>query len=202
VLNGRFLILAQTRARSAAQLLRTSSHRTTRQGLRSLSGHDLPRRTILMPWSKSETIITTALVYQMSPKPYAGRRQLDIIGRQQIRNSAHWLCGTWDGCTNMGTASHRLAPIRTYEFLELNTAQDFHLAKRYYDTALDTNDEAYLPVMLSLFRLHAHSLWHTLIGREGGLSLWSSKKIDSSKSYFFVAITRGYSWIFRLRPDR
>lgn len=57
--------------------------------------------------------------------------------------------------------------------------QDFHLAKRHYDIALETNVEAYLPVMLSLFRLHAHSLWHTLIGREGGLSLWSSKKIDS-----------------------
>ncbi|KAI0272118.1 hypothetical protein BGY98DRAFT_1002630 [Russula aff. rugulosa BPL654] len=57
--------------------------------------------------------------------------------------------------------------------------QDFHLAKRHYDIALETNVEAYLPVMLSLFRLHTHSLWYTLIGREGGLSLWSSKKMDS-----------------------
>jgi SEL1 protein len=45
----RFLILAQTRACSAAPLLRTSSHRTTRRRLRSLSGHDQPRRTISMP---------------------------------------------------------------------------------------------------------------------------------------------------------
>lgn len=44
-----FLILAQTKACSAAPLLRTSSHRTTRQSLRSLSGHDQPRRTISMP---------------------------------------------------------------------------------------------------------------------------------------------------------
>jgi hypothetical protein len=84
----------------------------------------------------------------------------------------------------MGTAFHRLAPIRTYELLELSMAQDFHLAKRHYDIALQTNVEAYLPVMLSLFRLHAHSLWYTLIGREGGLSLWSSKNIDSGKLYF------------------
>jgi len=62
-------------------------------------------------------------------------------------------------------------------------AQDFHLAKRHYDFALDTNMEAYLPVTLSLFRLHARSLWHTLTGRGGGLSLWSSNDADSGKSY-------------------
>jgi SEL1 protein len=76
-------------------------------------------------------------------------------------------------------------------------AQDFHLAKRHYDIALETNVEAYLPVMLSLFRLHAHSLWHTLIGREGGLSLWSSKTVDSGGSYLFqnhsFENTHGYS---------
>ncbi|KAI0000900.1 hypothetical protein BJV77DRAFT_1057826 [Russula vinacea] len=57
--------------------------------------------------------------------------------------------------------------------------QDFYLAKRHYDIALETNVEAYLPVMLSLFRLHARSLWHTFTGGESGLSLWSGKKIDS-----------------------
>ena len=62
-------------------------------------------------------------------------------------------------------------------------AQDFHLAKRHYDIALETNVEAYLPVMLSLFRLHARSLWHTLTGGDGGLSLWS-KKTDDGKLYF------------------
>ncbi|KAI0002186.1 HCP-like protein [Russula compacta] len=57
--------------------------------------------------------------------------------------------------------------------------QDFHLAKRHYDIALETNVEAYLPVTLSLFRLHARSLWHTLTGREGGLSIWSNNEVDS-----------------------
>jgi len=56
--------------------------------------------------------------------------------------------------------------------------QDFHLAKRHYDIALETNVEAYLPVTLSLFRLHARSLWHTLMGRDGGLSLWSKDSVD------------------------
>lgn len=40
--------------------------------------------------------------------------------------------------------------------------QDFHLAKRYYDQALETNDEAYLPVTLSLFKLRVRSAWNTL----------------------------------------
>ncbi|TFY81441.1 hypothetical protein EWM64_g2573 [Hericium alpestre] len=50
--------------------------------------------------------------------------------------------------------------------------QDFHLAKRHYDVALDTNNEAYLPVTLSLIKLHVRSLWHTLMGGKDGLSLW------------------------------
>jgi SEL1 protein len=40
--------------------------------------------------------------------------------------------------------------------------QDFHLAKRYYDHALETNEEAYLPVTLSLFKLRLRSAWNTL----------------------------------------
>lgn len=40
--------------------------------------------------------------------------------------------------------------------------QDYHLAKRYYDQALETNDEAYLPVTLSLLKLRARSAWNTI----------------------------------------
>jgi SEL1 protein len=39
--------------------------------------------------------------------------------------------------------------------------QDFHLAKRFYDQALETNEEAYLPVTLSLFKLRLRSAWNT-----------------------------------------
>lgn len=39
--------------------------------------------------------------------------------------------------------------------------QDFHLAKRYYDLALETNEEAYLPVTLSLFKLRLRSAWNS-----------------------------------------
>ena len=43
----------------------------------------------------------------------------------------------------------------------IGLTQDFHLAKRYYDNALETNDEAYLPVMISLFKLRLRSAWNT-----------------------------------------
>ncbi|KAL4766648.1 ubiquitin ligase complex subunit HRD3 [Aspergillus foveolatus] len=40
--------------------------------------------------------------------------------------------------------------------------QDFHMAKRYYDLALETSSEAYLPVKLSLLKLRARSAWNRL----------------------------------------
>jgi SEL1 protein len=52
--------------------------------------------------------------------------------------------------------------------------QNYRLAKTYYDQALETNDEAYLPALLSLIKLYARSIWHTLQGGQNGLDLWSS----------------------------
>lgn len=41
--------------------------------------------------------------------------------------------------------------------------QDFHLAKRHYDLALETNPrEAYLPVVLALYKLRFRSWWNTV----------------------------------------
>jgi len=42
--------------------------------------------------------------------------------------------------------------------------QDFHLAKRFYDQALETNQEAYLPVKLSLMKLRLRSWWNGVSG--------------------------------------
>ncbi|KAM6502505.1 hypothetical protein JOM56_002482 [Amanita muscaria] len=56
--------------------------------------------------------------------------------------------------------------------------QDFHLAKRHYDLALETNSEAYLPVMLSLAKLYAKSVWHTLTGGTGGLNIWNGDNLE------------------------
>ena len=40
--------------------------------------------------------------------------------------------------------------------------QDFHMAKRYYDLALATNQEAYFPVKLSLIKLRIRHLWNRI----------------------------------------
>ncbi|KAJ5091359.1 Tetratricopeptide-like helical [Penicillium alfredii] len=41
-------------------------------------------------------------------------------------------------------------------------AQDFYMAKRYYDLALETNTEAYLPVKLSLLKLRIRGYWNRI----------------------------------------
>lgn len=57
--------------------------------------------------------------------------------------------------------------------------QDFHLAKRHYDLALQTNSEAYLPVVLSLVKLYIRSIWHTLMGGQNGLNIWTPDEVDT-----------------------
>lgn len=44
----------------------------------------------------------------------------------------------------------------------LGVDQDFHLAKRFYDQALETNQESYFPVKLSLAKLRIRSFWNTI----------------------------------------
>ena len=44
----------------------------------------------------------------------------------------------------------------------LGVEQDFHLAKRFYDQALETNQEAYLPVSMALLKLRLRSFWNTI----------------------------------------
>lgn len=44
----------------------------------------------------------------------------------------------------------------------IGVEQDYHLAKRFYDQALEINQEAYLPVKLSLTKLRMRSFWNTI----------------------------------------
>ncbi|KAL7413451.1 hypothetical protein BDY24DRAFT_388595 [Mrakia frigida] len=55
----------------------------------------------------------------------------------------------------------------------LGVPQDWHLAKRNYDLALETNPEASLPVNLALIKLYARSIYASLTGGpQKSLSLW------------------------------
>ncbi|KAG8803808.1 ERAD-associated protein [Serendipita sp. 399] len=55
----------------------------------------------------------------------------------------------------------------------IGAQQDFHLAKRYYDMALETNHHAYFPIVLSLIKLHLRSLWYIMRGgKQQNLILW------------------------------
>jgi len=45
----------------------------------------------------------------------------------------------------------------------IGVSQDYHLAKRFYDLALETNSEASLPVTLALMKLYMRSVWDYII---------------------------------------
>lgn len=56
--------------------------------------------------------------------------------------------------------------------------QDFHLAKRFYDQAFETNREAYLPVKLALIKVRLRSVWNSWT-RGGVKSI-----IDETRKFF------------------
>ena len=60
--------------------------------------------------------------------------------------------------------------------------QDFHLAKRFYDQALETNKEAYLPVKLSLWKLRWRSWWND-ITRGGVHGIEEDEKEKKRRSF-------------------
>ncbi|KAJ2905732.1 putative ubiquitin-protein ligase sel1 ubx2 protein [Zalerion maritima] len=73
----------------------------------------------------------------------------------------------------------------------IGQTQDFHLAKRYYDFAIETNQESYLPVMLSLFKLRARSAWNTFThGRINSIQDEPSTKKDWSLSEWIANFLR------------
>ncbi|KAI8822620.1 uncharacterized protein EV422DRAFT_566297 [Fimicolochytrium jonesii] len=57
----------------------------------------------------------------------------------------------------------------------IGVAQDYHLAKRFYDRCLVTNPEAYLPVNLALAKLRLKMFWRWV--KDGGL--WSGVSFPS-----------------------
>lgn len=60
----------------------------------------------------------------------------------------------------------------------LGVTQDFHLAKRSYDTALATSADAYLPVKLSLARLYLRYYWGWITGADAGKA-WAQENTEN-----------------------
>lgn len=63
--------------------------------------------------------------------------------------------------------------------------QDFHLAKRHYDLALETNPrEAYLPVVLALYKLRFRSWWNTVTnGNVKSIQEEPGKRLPASENF-------------------
>ena len=61
----------------------------------------------------------------------------------------------------------------------IGVEQDFHLAKRFYDQALETNQESYLPVKMALMKLRLRSFWNTITHGKA-----NSIKSEPGKPYF------------------
>ena len=65
--------------------------------------------------------------------------------------------------------------------------QDFHMAKRYYDLALETNQEAYLPVKLSLIKLRMRGYWNRITN--GKVNPIQEEESKSDPAYREQALT-------------
>lgn len=66
-----------------------------------------------------------------------------------------------DGPNGLGIARWNLGWMHEQG---IGVAKDYHLAKRYYDLALITGPEAFLPVKLALVRLYIKSYWNWITG--------------------------------------
>jgi len=80
------------------------------------------------------------------------------IGTPQDLNKA---VQCYQGASDYSQSAQALYNLGWMHENGLGLTQDFHLAKRYYDMALEINEEAYLPVTLSLLKLRIRSAWNT-----------------------------------------
>ncbi|KAI9476298.1 MAG: hypothetical protein EXX96DRAFT_527466 [Benjaminiella poitrasii] len=62
----------------------------------------------------------------------------------------------------------------------IGVAKDFHLAKRAYDQALSIDQDAYLPVKLSLIKMYIKYYWEWITGQEVG-PVFASNDDDSKE---------------------
>lgn len=113
-------------------------------------------RTALVYWTRSSKQFNLDAAVRM------GDYYLEGIGTNpDLEKAAACYNAAADGPSGLGIARWNLGWMHE---LGIGVAKDYHLAKRYYDLALVTGPEAFLPVKLSLIRLHIKSYWNWLSG--------------------------------------
>ncbi|KAI8373500.1 hypothetical protein EDC96DRAFT_499589 [Choanephora cucurbitarum] len=73
----------------------------------------------------------------------------------------------------------------------VGVAKDFHLAKRAYDHALNIEQDAYLPVKLSLLKMYVKYYWEWMMGHEVGPALDSTNDDNMQKPTRNKEVTEG-----------
>lgn len=134
------------------------------RSLLSLSG--------ILPWAQKarSSLLRNAALALIYWTRSAKQANIDSL----IKMGDYYLSGTGAGLDaekastcyhNAAEAHHSAQAYWNLGWMHENgvaVAQDFHMAKRYYDLALETNTEAYLPVKLSLLKLRARGYWNRI----------------------------------------
>jgi SEL1 protein len=107
----------------------------------------------LIHWTRSSRQSNIDSLVKMGDYYFYGiGTQLDVSKAVQCYNGASEYSQSAQALFNLGWMHEN----------GIGLEQDFHLAKRYYDQALEVNEEAYLPVTLSLLKLRIRSAWNTI----------------------------------------
>ncbi|KDN67800.1 hypothetical protein CSUB01_08929 [Colletotrichum sublineola] len=110
------------------------------------------QRLALMYWTRSSRQSNVDSQVKMGDYYFYG------IGSEPDVNKA---VQCYTGASDYSQSAQALWDLGWMHENGIGLTQDFHLAKRYYDQALEVNEEAYLPVTLSLLKLRLRSAWNT-----------------------------------------
>ncbi|BGP12880.1 hypothetical protein JCM10213_005166 [Rhodosporidiobolus nylandii] len=153
-------------------------------------GYEAAQNNVAWMLDRDKTRLRVPFVDPISPPASLATKQLDRLAlaywtRSAAQDNVDALLkmgdyyyagiGTEDGAPQLEKAAGCYQSAATSRFSALamhnlgwmhevgkGVPQDFHLAKRYYDMALETSPDAYLPSALSLVSLYSRALYHAL----------------------------------------
>ncbi|KZO97204.1 HCP-like protein [Calocera viscosa TUFC12733] len=126
-------------------------------------------RSALLYWTRSAAQNNIDALVKVGDYHYNGLGIADALAPERLEKAA----GYYQSAVESQLSALAMWNLGWMYENGLGIPQDFHLAKRYYDLAMETNPAGYLPVTLSLIKLYARSIWYTVSGGTNhGLSLW------------------------------